>query len=295
MYHIIVNENSLNKRNQKKLNQVKEVFERAERKYKIHYTTHQGHATEIAKELSSENEQNTLVVMGGDGTLHDVLNGIVNFSTTSMGLIPMGTGNDFAAAAHIPSDAKKAAELIAFLPPQTVDYIELSNGLRTLNAIGMGIDVDVLKVAYSGTNTKKSKYLHALFYSLRHFKSYDFTVCYNGKEENHFGLLAGLGNGRQIGGGIKVFPDAKINDEYMDLVIVDYLSKFRTIKAFIKLMLGRMNKIHEVTAIKVKEAKFIHHGSSYTVQADGELYDDLPFEAKIIESGLKFYLPVNND
>jgi YegS/Rv2252/BmrU family lipid kinase len=233
--------------------------------------------------------------MGGDGTMHDVLNGVVDFSSVALGLIPMGTGNDFAAAANIPSDAKKAAEIIAFLPPQNVDYIELSNGLRTLNAIGMGIDVDVLKKAYSGKNDKKSKYLHALIYSLRHFKSYDFTVCYNGKEEKHYGLLAGVGNGRQIGGGIKVFPDAKINDGYMDLVIVDYLSKFKTIKAFIKLMMGKMNKIHEVTAVKVKEATFIHHGGSYTVQSDGELYDDLEFNAKIVENKLKFYLPVNND
>ena len=58
-----------------------------------------------------------------------------------------------------------------------------------------------------------------------HFKSYNFTLKYDGKEEKHYGLIAALGNGKQCGGGIKLFPNAKIDDGWLDLLIVDYISK----------------------------------------------------------------------
>ena len=229
------------------------------------------------------------MVMGGDGTLHEVLNGISDFEKCSLGLIPSGTGNDFAVAAGIPKDVKKAAEIIALRAPSSIDYIELTNGLKSINAVGMGIDVDVLKHAYA-KGGGKGKYLSSLIYCLRHFKSYDFTVEYDGKSEKHFGLIAALGNGKQIGGGIKLFPEAKLDDGYMDILMVDYVSKFKMIFAFIKLMLGKINAIKEVTAARVKSASFATE-TPCAIQAEGEIYDGMKLEAHIVEGGLKFYLP----
>jgi len=203
----------------------------------------------------------------------------------------LGTGNDFAESAKIPNDPKKAAEIIAFKAARPIDFIELDNGLRSVNAIGMGIDVDVLKRTYAGKSTGRTKYLKALISSLINFKSVNFTVKYDGKEEKHYGLIAALGNGKQFGGGIKVFPEAEIDDGYMDLVVVDYLSKFKTVIAFIKLMLGKINSIKECTHIKCKQATFIPEDKEYTVQAEGELYENIPFSAKIVPQKLKFYLP----
>ena len=79
-----------------------------------------------------------------DGTLHDIINGIKDFDNCALGLIPFGTGNDFAEAAGIPLDPVKAAEIIAFRAPQKIDYIELSSGLRSINSVGMGIDPGIL-------------------------------------------------------------------------------------------------------------------------------------------------------
>ena len=291
MYYIIANQTRLQGKNAKKLEIVKKVFEHAGKDYEIIFTQNKGDAKIHAERITSSGGKHTLIAMGGDGTLHDILNGFKDFENCSLGLIPHGTGNDFAAAAGIPNDVKTAAEIIAFLSPRPIDYIQLSSGLRSLNAVGMGIDVDVLKRTYAGNKHGKSKYLRSLISSLIHFKSCDFTVRYDGKEEKHYGLIAALGNGKQIGGGIKLFPEAKIDDGYMDLFMVDFLSKPKIIGAFIKLMQGKVNSIKQAKAVRVKQATFINESKDFTIQAEGELYENIPIEANIVEGQLKFYLP----
>lgn len=291
MFHIIANEKHLKGKNAKKLKEVTDVFERAGKPYEIHPTYRRGDALRLTEKITSSGEKDVIVVMGGDGTLHDVINGFRNFDNCSLGLIPVGTGNDFAESADLPFQPRRAAEIIAYRAPEPVDFIELSSGLRSINAVGMGIDVDVLKRTYEGKWHGKSKYLIALVKSLIHFKSCNFTLKYDGKEEKHFGLIAALGNGKQIGGGIKLFPEAKINDGMLDLLVVDYISKPGVIGAFVKLMRGKINKIKSATVVRTKAATFIQEQPHFTIQAEGELYEDMPLEAHIVEGKLKFYLP----
>lgn len=286
MYHLIISEVNLKKKS-KKVEIVKSVFEKANTEYELHATTTRQNVHDITAKITAE-EGNSVIVLGGDGTLHDVLNAYAGFESP-LGIIPLGTGNDFAESARIPNDIKKATELILNTPPRPIDYIQFDCGLRCLNAFGMGIDVDVLERAYAGKNVKRSKYLRALIVSLAKFKSHNFTVRYNGVEEKHFGLIAAVGNGRQFGGGIKLFPDAKIDDNYLDLFMIDFVSKFKILGAFIKLMRGKINKVKQVKAVRVKEVEFIPDGENFTFQADGELYSNIPIKAKLVENKLKFY------
>ncbi len=291
MYHIIVNGAVRKKSTERKLKAVESVFESAGKDYVLHRTKGRGHAKKLAENLTSDGSSNTVVAMGGDGTLHEILNGFKDFERNSLALIPLGTGNDFAESAKIPTDVKRAAEIIVNGEASYVDYIELSSGLRSINAVGMGIDVDVLKRAYAGRGRGKSKYLRALIVSLAKFKSIRYKIVYNGITEEKYGLIAAIGNGKQIGGGIKLFPDADVADGKLNLLLVDYLSKRATVGAFIKLMLGKVNKIKQVTAVTCKEAAIIPQTDSFTIQAEGELYKNIPIEAKIVEKRLKFYLP----
>lgn len=287
VFHIIVNAARMG---EKLIDRVLKAFARHGAECVVHRTDHKGHAAETAAELTEGGAPCAVVVMGGDGTLHEVLNGIKHFENCSMGLIPCGTGNDFAVAAGIPKNIEEAVKIIACGTPAKIDYIQLADGLKSLNAVGMGIDVDVLKKAYSGGSAGKGKYLTSLIYCLKHFESYNFTVEYEGKREKHYGLIAALGNGRQIGGGIKLFPEARLDDGYMDLLIVDYISKFKMITAFIKLMLGKINAIKEVTALRVKSAAF-YPEKPCAIQAEGEIYEGRTLDAHIVEGGLNFYLP----
>lgn len=270
------------------------IFESAGKQANVHLTRQKGHAKELVREITSDKGEHSIVVMGGDGTLHEALNGIADFEKCSLGLIPSGTGNDFAVAANIPFDVKSAAQIIAFRAPEKIDYIELSCGLKSINAVGMGIDVDVLKHAYAKKGGGKGKYLFSLIHCLARFRSYNFKVEYDGKTEEHYGLIAALGNGKQIGGGIKLFPDAKINDGMMDLIMVDYISRFKTIFAFMKLMSGKINAVKEVTAARVKSASFFTE-KPYSIQAEGEIYDGIKLDARVVKGGLKFYLPARAD
>lgn len=291
MHYIIVNGTRLKGKKRKTLQKVCEVFESRNIQYEVRCTEYAGHAKQITAEITSDGQENVIVAVGGDGTLHEVINGFVDFEKNSLALIPFGTGNDFAATANIPKNCVKAAALIADGTPKKIDFIQLSTGLRSINAVGTGLDVDVLKRVYGKERTGKLKYLFSLIACLTHFKSYDFTIEYNGVKEERHGLIAAVGNGRQIGGGIKICPEAKIDDGYFDLLIVDFISRFKTIFAFLKLMRGKINKIKQVTAVKAKEVTINMHSQYYTIQAEGELYDNLPFEAKIEPAKLKFYLP----
>lgn len=110
MYYLIANELNLKRKiHAHKLEIVKKVFETAGKDYKIVLTRNKGDAKKYAEEITSAGGRHTLIAMGGDGTIHDLINGFKDFENCSMGLIPLGTGNDFAECAHIPTDVKKAA------------------------------------------------------------------------------------------------------------------------------------------------------------------------------------------
>lgn len=296
MYHIIVNSTRLKGKNSGDLDIVKDVFDRAGKQYEIHYTEYAGHAAKIAAQLTADEQKVRIIAMGGDGTLHEVLNGIKDPSKCKLGVIPIGSGNDFAAAIGLPeNNVKYAAQIIAFRAPVFIDYIQLSQGLRSLNAVGCGMDVDVLKRTYAANHKGKSKYLIGFFKSLFLYKARSFSVEVDGGEAKHYnGLIACLGNGRQIGGGIKLFPDAKVDDGYLDLLIVDYLSVFKTFVAFAKLFFGKLEGIKEITQLRCKKAVIHPESEEITIQAEGELYD-LPkcdkISAEIVSKRLRFYMP----
>lgn len=296
MYHVILNGYNYNEKTQAKIDIVKEVFKIAGKEITVHKTDHAGHAREIAAELTANGEFAHLIAMGGDGTLHEVLNGIQDTANCTLGLIPLGSGNDFADAAKITQNVRNAAETIAFRAPVHIDYIELESGLRSINAVGMGIDVDVLQRAYSGKATGRKKYFKAFLKSLKHYKASTFTASWDGGDEREYtGIIACVGNGRQIGGGIKLFPDAEIDDGYLDLLLVDYLSRFRTLIAFLKLTTGKVNKVKEVTHVKCKSVEITPLNGSAPIQAEGEIYENTPLKAHIVSDRLKFYLPSKLD
>ncbi len=290
-YHIIINTDRLKGKYIKALETVEDVFRRAGRDYVVHTTNYNGHAKDITAELTKSGEMCHIVVMGGDGTLHQVINGVTDPEKCCIGLIPIGTGNDFAASIGLDSDVKNAAHIIAFMAPTKIDYIQLSNGLRSINAVGMGLDCDVLKRAYKGKFKGKLKYLFACIISLLCFKSYSFTAEIDGVVSEHYGVLTCLGNGTQIGGGIKVFPDASLNDGEMDLIMVDFISKRKAMMAFLALMRGKLKPSDKITITRAKKVKITCHEENYTIQAEGELYDNVPLDCEIVHDKLNFYMP----
>ena len=287
MFHLIINPKSGSWRTKSKVKKIREVFAENGQETIVHETGYKGAAKDIAREITEVDPDAKIVALGGDGTLHEVLNGVVDPTRCSIGLIPCGTGNDFAAAAGLPKKIKKAAKLIATSEPKLTDWIDIGDK-RCMNVGGLGMDVDVLVRCEKGKMHGKFKYLLSLIVSFIKFRGYEVEFECEGEKADLNGLLVVACNGKQIGGGIKVCPVAELDDGYMDVMAVQcFKSKWQVIKAFIQLMSGKIMTYPFKKYYRCKSVK-VYPKSAKTVQLDGELYDDLPFEA-VVRSGLKFY------
>ena len=288
MYNIIVNPWSGEGKKKKLHARAIAHFQKLGQEVRVVASERPGQIKEIAHSLTREGKGD-VVVIGGDGTLHDALNGFTDFDKCALGLIPAGTGNDFAAAANIPSEPEAAVELIVKGAPRYTEFMQLPRGVRGLNVAGTGIDVEILRRCRASKWLRgKLQYLISLIISLIKFKNYDLTVRVNGREVRYKTLIACVGNGFRFGGGIRMCPQAVLGDNLLAFVAVDNVKKSRILPAFIKLMQGR---ILEEKFSRFERCDHIEIFSErpLTVQVDGELYDDLPFVADVVRDTLRMY------
>ncbi len=288
MYHLILNPTAGKKKAVKNLEIVARILNERNIPFEAHKTCAVHDATDIAKRLTLAGEKD-IVVLGGDGTLHEVLEGIANVEECRLGLIPSGTGNDFARKAGIPKDVEKALEIILSGEAKETDYLEV-DGIRCMNVGGMGMDVDVLERCKKGKMKGKLKYLFSLVKSVFAFKGLPILIESDGVEERHEALIAAACNGTQFGGGITICPVAEVDDGKLNVVVVDCIGgKMKIIKAFIRLLKGKILEYPETTHFTCDRVKFISE-TPCSAQLDGELYTDLNFDARICR-GLHFYRP----
>lgn len=260
----------------------------AERKveYKLHFTEYKGHGTALTKEII-QNGATDVIVMGGDGTLHEVINGFADFDRVNLGLIPCGTGNDFASALKLPKDPVKALDLILDGTPKYTDYFQLPT-VRGINIVCMGIDVDVL-IRYNNLKRKnKFGYTKCLLKTLMNFHYTDFTAQIDGEEKSLKSFIACIANGHVYGGGIPICPIANPTDKKLDFIAVTEIKKIAIPLAFIKLLMGKIMKFKQTVYSPCKKVE-ITTEHPYTVNVDGELYPDIPFAVEIVSDKLKMY------
>ena len=286
MYCIIVNPNAGKGKGKKNLKTVLKLFSERGAEYSVFETTRAGEAKEFSERLTSSGEQE-IIVVGGDGTRHEVLNGLSDPSSCRLGLIPSGTGNDFSAAAGLPSNAAQAAEIILSGETKETDFLCVG-GVRCMNVGGLGMDVDVLVRCKKGRFVKgKIKYLLSLLQSLFTFKGYEIEIESGERRETHKALIAVACNGTQIGGGIRICPASVIDDGKIDVMAVECMGKAQIVKAFLYLMKGKVLDYPAAEHFLCERVKIVP-SQPCTVQLDGELYDGLEFDARI-ECGLKMY------
>lgn len=277
-------------RNGKKMRRVLGKLEERlnERKieYRIHILGEHNGSKEKTENLIKEGATN-IVAVGGDGTLHQVLNGITDFEKVNMGIIPCGTGNDFASAIGLPKDPVKALDLIIDGEAKYTDFMQTPE-VRGLNVIGMGIDVDVLKRYNALKRKTKFGYTSCLIKTLMKFEYGDFQLEINGKKEIMRSFIVCACNGSRFGGGIPICPIADATDNSLDMLTVKEMKKLKIIGAFLKLKSGKVFKIKQTTHEKAEKIK-VTVPMPYTVNVDGELYENIPFEVEIVKNKLKIY------
>lgn len=254
--------------------------------YNLHYTMHKGHGTELTRELIKKGATD-IVVMGGDGSIHEVINGFSDFERVNLGLIPCGTGNDFATALNLPKNPEKAIDLIIDGKPQYTDFMQLPT-VRGINVVGMGIDVDVL-VKYSKLKHKnKFSYTWCLIKTLLKFDYTDFTAQVDGEEHFYRSFIVAIANGNMYGGGIPICPIANPTDNKLSFLAVTEIKRSKILGALIKLLKGKILTLNQSKHIDCKKVK-IKVDKTPVINVDGELYTDIPFEVEIVSNKLKMY------
>ena len=269
-----------------KIAQIKTRLNELKVKFKLHMTDFKGHAKQLTEQLITDGATD-IIVVGGDGTLHEVVNGFSNFENVNLGLIPCGTGNDFACAVNIPQDVGKAVDLIVNGTPKYTDFMQMPT-VRGINIIGTGIDVDVLRRYNALKKKNKFGYTRCLIKTLLNFKYTAFNANLDGNEHRYESFIACIANGHVYGGGIPICPPADPTDNKLNFVAVKAIKKLKIIGAFLKLKKGKLLTLKQAEHYTCENVK-INTDLPCTVNVDGELYDNIPFEVNIVKNTLKMY------
>ena len=237
--------------------------------YKIFLTERPGHATQIATELSGQEQVYAVVAVGGDGTASEVAAGLSE-TGKPMGIIPAGTGNDFIKTAGIPNDPLKAFEILLSRKPVDTDTGTV-NDQFFLNVCGTGFDVTVLDFAESLKDKQRglTPYLIGLLKAIHYYQSIQLKVTADGKTEEGRYLVCSIANGRYIGGGIPICPKADPTDGKLDLVLIKHRSRWQIPFYLPGLMLSKDLKFKITKHRRV--SRIMIEGENLRINIDGEI------------------------
>lgn len=219
-----------------------------------------------------------VAALGGDGTASIAANGILG-TEAALAALPAGTGDDFAKAIG----AGKLDTAIGLLAnPKTVDLdvIEVTTGAvkrSYINIAGAGFDSEVNETA-NGMTVKlgaTGTYIAALLKTLSRYSPAAFTIQVDDERMDVDGMLVEVGSGRWTGGGMRVLPNAIMNDGLLDVCIVEALSKVAFLRAFPRVFLGS-HTTHPKVRMRTGTRVQVEADRRVLVYADGELIGPLP-------------------
>ena len=255
----------------------------------FHETFQPQHATELTRKAVDAGAD-TVIAIGGDGTLHEVAQSITG-TNTALGIVPAGTGNDFVKTVHIPIEPEKALELILNGTPKPVDTVRI-NEMLFLNECGCGFDVMVLDYAEKAKKIAKGilPYMHGVIQTIFHFKDIDVSLSADdGPLQKLSILVLAVANGRFIGGGIPISPRAVPDDGLLDILVVRGMNKLRMMSVLPGLLKGKIESFPESTHYYAR--KLHVEGASLRINIDGEIVSLNQADIEILPSSLLVYRP----
>lgn len=269
-------------------------------------TDRQGHATALTLEAVSENAD-FIIAAGGDGTMNEVINGIMQASKEQrekviVGLFPQGTGNDFARTAEVPKSIEELAKLILKANDRKIDvgYGEFSSSEGKVltryfdNIAEIGVGAKAVVIVNKSKKTLGSN-LTFLIGVLKAFIGYkQQSVRIKSADFQWAGKIVAVcaANGRYFGSGLGIAPEASLDDGKLSLVIVGNISIIHFLRYLPSLKKLKVIRHREVHYLKVDACEIISN-ESYPVEMDGENVGFTPFSVKVIPSAIRFLQKVN--
>ena len=245
------------------------------------------HARDEARRAAEDGE--TVVAVGGDG-LVGCLAGALRGGAGPLAIVPSGRGNDFARVLKIPTEPREAARVAVDGTERTLD-LGLANGRPFVGIASLGFDSDANRIANEAKLVKGNLvYLYAALRALAGWKHARFRVTIDGQEREVVGYSVAVGNSKAYGGGMFVFPHAKLDDGRLDVLTVAEHGKLRWLMQVPKVFKGEhvdspygrfdTGKVVQVVADR-----------PFTVYADGDPIAELPLEVRVDKASLRVIVP----
>ena len=190
----------------------------------IVHTERAGHATELSREAIGQYDY--VVAVGGDGTVNEVVKGLTG-SETTMGIIPVGSGNGLARHLNIPMDMDEAIKVINKRLTERIDTVKINDEL-SVNVSGVGFDAHVAHKFAKNGKRGSIPYVKIAATEFQKYKSEAYKIVADGKPMFRNAFMISLANSTQFGNNALISPEAKINDGLVDICI---LSEFPKVEA----------------------------------------------------------------
>jgi diacylglycerol kinase (ATP) len=266
-----------------------------------------GHAADFTRSKSSADlrEQaergaregyRTVVALGGDGAFHHLVEAIHGTETVA-GFFPAGNGNDIAADLGIPTDPLEAAEAFLKSSPQAIDLIraQFADGHTThyVGAGGMGLDAEAAHLA--NTKFKRlpgvTRYLAGAWWEFFHGGSIGLHAEIDGVAWDGRVLFVAVANSTRYGSGIRIAAEAKMNDGWIDVALVQEIRLTRLVEAIpIVLTTGDLRGFPEVHRYRCRRI-VLQTECPAKVHGDGELLGETPVELTVLPQAVRVMTP----
>lgn len=241
----------------------------------------------VAAEVDAGSE--LVLVVGGDGLLHDVLPALTARDVT-VGLLPAGTGNDTARSLGIPvGDPDAALDVVLSGRTRTIDLADTDNG-PVVTVVASGFDSKVNERANAMRWPRGNmRYNLAILAELRAFSPLSFTLTLDGVRLDTEAMLVAVGNGPSFGGGLRIAEGAVLDDGLLDVCIIRPVSKTKLVRVFPRLYRGTHVDLPEFERHLVREAVLECPG--IVAYGDGERLGPLPMTTRVRPAALRVLVP----
>ena len=259
---------------------IEDVLRESFVEYDIELTKGPGLALELAKKAVKDG-YNTVVAAGGDGTVNQVLNGLAE-SGIPMAVLPCGTGNDFAAMLGMPKDLKESMQQILNGSIGQVDLCKV-NDHYFISSVGVGFDGQVAHTVNNSFPYLRGMivYILGVLKTIFSYRGHHLRITIDGKTTELDALLVAIANSKSYGGGLKIAPDALINDGLLDICTAKMMKPLEILLSLPKLVKGTHGALKKIRFYKGKSISLESDTPLY-YQVDGEVFKGTSLNIQLI-------------
>ena len=297
-WFIIVNPYSGNRNISEQWKEIQQLLNTKKINFSFAFTQFSKHEIELV-DKAIQNGFRNIISIGGDGTLHHVVNGImqqryVKTSDITIAVIPQGTGNDWIKTYNIPNDIEKAIEIISKKKTilQDIGVLETKNKTVSYfnNVAGLGYDGYIVNKLKTLKRFGSIAYLLSGLAGLLLYKKSIFKIIFDDKIIEVKCLMTIFGLCKYSGGGMQFTKDVNSSDGLFDITIAKNLNLFDLVFNLPKLYSGKIVNHKKIETYKTKEIRVIPTQKKPFIQADGELIGTGKVSVKIIKKALNFVI-----